>query len=587
MANNATIFDRLVGLETEYAIRFHPNDANASRPPKYLLFRALVLALRRQLLTVEAKHFKDGVFTATGGAVWFETERPMSDGGLIEGSTPECRGPRQVLAYQRAQDRLLSEAAQASGVAGEFALLKNDRDGYGNVYGAQENYEATLASGWRLAAWRAGLIMMLPLVVLTWLCFLVVIVAMLGYIGLASLLYFPLESFDTSKRLALLLFGRDVAEGRETGHQCPGWLALVLDKTTRLITAPLAAALLVLTHLFAFRHTRRALTPFLLSRAVVSGAGHVDTDGHFQLSDKAPAMNCLLGFGGFLWDRPLFSFGHFFKTIFVEACFSPRDYFDLMQPRQRLQIALGDSNMADTAEFLRIGTTLLVLDCFEAGELPNIPRVKQPIRSLHRLCADATLTASVALGGGQTATALELQRFYWLACHRFLMRRPEAPVEAREVLRRWGDVLDRLEHEPQTLVGDLDWVTKLFLLEQAGRDASYVARKKIDLRYHELSDAGYFMKLKNGDHTNVLIDDDDVERAMRSPPPDTPATTRGHYIREFGGGDETVTANWKYVFLGEGPRAKAIRVSDYGRPGVPPPKGRRKRRGKDLPSGES
>src|SRR5690606_4334516 len=132
------------------------------------------------------------------------------------------------------------------------------------------------------------------------------------------------------------------------------------------------------------------------------------------------------------------------KTIFVEACFSPRDYFDLMQPRQRLQIALGDSNMADTAEFLRIGSTLLVLDCFEAGELPNIPRVKRPIRSLHRLCADSTLTASVALGGGQTATAIELQRFYWLACHRFLMRRPDAPVEAREVLRRWGDVLDRL-----------------------------------------------------------------------------------------------------------------------------------------------
>ena len=100
MANNGTIFDRLVGLETEYAIRFHPTDANAPRPPKYLLFRA-GFALRRQLLTVEAKHFKDGVFTATGGAVWFETERPMSDGGLIEGSTPECRGPRQVLAYQR------------------------------------------------------------------------------------------------------------------------------------------------------------------------------------------------------------------------------------------------------------------------------------------------------------------------------------------------------------------------------------------------------------------------------------------------------------------------------------------------------
>ncbi|HTN77640.1 MAG TPA: proteasome accessory factor PafA2 family protein, partial [Pirellulaceae bacterium] len=216
MANSFPIFDRLVGLETEYAIRFRPSDASASRPPKYLLFRALVLALRRQLLTVEAKHFKDGVFTATGGAVWFETERPLSDGGLIEGSTPECRGPKQVIAYQRAQDRLLAQAAEASGADGEFSLLKNDRDAFDNVYGAQENYEATLASGWQLAAWRAGLLLLLPLVLLTWMGFLLLIVGMLGYIAVASLLYYPLEVFDKSKKLALLLFGRDVAEGRET-----------------------------------------------------------------------------------------------------------------------------------------------------------------------------------------------------------------------------------------------------------------------------------------------------------------------------------------------------------------------------------
>ncbi|HTN77780.1 MAG TPA: proteasome accessory factor PafA2 family protein, partial [Pirellulaceae bacterium] len=235
------------------------------------------------------------------------------------------------------------------------------------------------------------------------------------------------------------------------------------------------------------------------------------------------------------------------------------------------------------AELLRIGTTLLVLDCIESGEMPSVPRVRRPIRALHHLCADPTLTATVPIGRGQTATALELQRFYWHACRRFLERRTDAPADAREVLRRWGEVLDRLEHEPHTLVGEIDWVTKQFLLEEAGRDASFTSRKKIDLRYHELSDAGYFMKLKNGEHTLVLCPEEDVERAMRTPPPDTPATTRGHYIREFGGGDQAVTANWKYVFLGEGPKAKVIRVADYGRPGAPPPKATRNtRRGSDA-----
>ena len=53
---------------------------------------------------------------------------------------------------------------------------------------------------------------------------------------------------------------------------------------------------------------------------------------------------------------------------------SPRDYFQLLQQRQRLQIGLGDSNMTETAEFLRVGTTALVLDVIEAGEMPPLPR---------------------------------------------------------------------------------------------------------------------------------------------------------------------------------------------------------------------
>jgi len=52
--------------------------------------------------------------------VWFETERPAAGGGLIEGATPECRGPLQVVRYQRAQDQLLSQCARLAEVDGEI-----------------------------------------------------------------------------------------------------------------------------------------------------------------------------------------------------------------------------------------------------------------------------------------------------------------------------------------------------------------------------------------------------------------------------------------------------------------------------------
>ena len=59
-------------------------------------------AVARRIPAVRAKHFKEGMFLANGGALWFEAERPAAGGGLIEGATPECRGPAEVLAYQRA-----------------------------------------------------------------------------------------------------------------------------------------------------------------------------------------------------------------------------------------------------------------------------------------------------------------------------------------------------------------------------------------------------------------------------------------------------------------------------------------------------
>jgi Pup amidohydrolase len=560
------IFDRLVGLETEYAIRFQPTSFFAPRPARFLLYRHLVQALRSRVPLVRAGHFKEGVFTATGGALWFETERIASDGGLIEGATPECRGPRQVLTYQRGQDRLVAEAARDADVAGQFRLIKNCRDSRDNVYGAQENYEATLAGPAGLLAWRIGLVLMVPLVVLTWLSLLVVILGMLVYLSLAGIVYLVLRMLPLPhERIALAMFGRDLVEGRETGAPLPGWLEGFVIWAARLAGAPLAIALLVLARLIAFRRIRQQSLGFLVSRTVLGGAGMVDRAGRFQLADKAPSVNCTVGFGGYLWDRPIFNFGHFFKSLSLESFLAPGDYGALFHPRQRLQVGLGDSNMSEVAEYLRVGTTLLVLDAIEAGYLAQAPRIRRPIRWLHRICLDWHLQEQIPLTDGRHVTAVELQRIYLEACGQFVAEHPQAPREAWEVLQRWQDALDALENDPQELVGTLDWVTKKFLLDRAGRDADWAVRKKIDIRYHELSDEGYFQVLARTGTVGTLLDPVDIERAMRTPPPNTPATTRGQYIREFADADLPLTANWKRVVIGRGRAAKIVRLSRFRR----------------------
>jgi len=512
---------------------------------------------------------KEGFFLANGGAIWFETERPAAGGGLIEGATPECRGPRQAVAYQRAQDAQFSEAAAEMTGPLQFRLIKNDRDAAGNVYGAQENYEAVFATGWRLWLWRVSLVALLPLILTTWAGMWLMVAGVLLYGLLASAVYVTAELFIRQpKKLAHVLFGGDfeqLAEGLLPG---PLWLESLLAIASRVWMAPLAAALEMVLWVVAFVPARRQMLAFFITRPILSGAGMIDNQGRFLISDKAPAVNCLTGFGGFLHDRPLFSFGHFFKALCSDGFLAPREYLGLFAARQRLQVSLGDSNMAETAEYLRVATTMLVLDAVEAGELAAAPQVRWPISSLRIICGDPDLTATIPLAGGDRVRGLEVQRFYLEACRRYVERCENVPPEARRVLRLWEEMLDALEQAPESLVGVLDWPTKKFLLQKAGEDAAWAQKKKIDIRYHELSSEGYFEMLKSTGMVTLIVDEAEIAHARRNPPLGTPATVRSRYIREFSDGEEALAVNWKYVFLGSGWGTRVIRLAPPVRPAV-------------------
>jgi proteasome accessory factor A len=488
-----------------------------------------------------------------------------------------------VLAWQRAQDELFAEAAQTA-FGGALRLIKNDRDAAGNIYGAQENYEATFAVGWRLAVWRAALVLLLPLAAITWLLLWMLDLLAAGYAVVATVIYLGAERLlPRPEWLARLLFGCSVQELSTDVPTGPAWLESILTAAARVVSGPLSTCLFCVLWVTAFSRIRRELTPFLISRPILGGAGMIDEQGQFHLSDKAPAMTCLAGLGGWLGSRPVYSLVNFLKPVFAESRLVWSQYRALFAPRQRLQIALGDSNLAEMAEYLRVGTTLLVLDAIEAGQMPSVPRVRRPIRSLRAVCGDPGLAVRIPLAGGGSATALEIQRFYLEACRRFLDLRPDAPSEAREVLRRWEDALDLLTDDPQGLVGTLDWVTKQFVLDKAGRGAAWEVRKKIDIRYHELSPQGYFQRLRTTGIVLDLLDRTEIEHARRNPPLDTPAAVRGRYIREWAADDEQIAANWQAIYLGEGREGRVVRLDQYHiRPTEPAAEQPRSPRNSDL-----
>ncbi len=558
---------RLVGLETEYAIRFHPDHPAWDNTVDYQLYHALIQALGRRVITAPAGDLKEGVFFITGGAVWFEFVRFAGGFGLIEGSTPECRGPREMLLHQRAQDLLLSEAARDADVPGVLALVKNDCDSQGRIYGAQENYELTLATGWRLKCWRWGLYLLFPLMLLAWLGYACLNKGLKFYLPMADLFCLVLSPFvpeTWANRTRAVLVGDDVETASGYASPIPAWVETVGLGFLRIIAGPLAVGIYVLVRLTAFRQVRRDLLAFLISRPIFAGAGHVDRQGRFQLSDKSWGMNCLLGYNGIVLDRPIFSIGHFFKSLMFHAKFSSGGFSRMLLPKQRLQICLGDSNMAEEAEYLRVGTTLLVLDAMEAGYFPSALRISRPIKSLRAICADPSLQTKVRCKDGQPRTALEIQRHYYAACTRFVAESSEATDEARDILKRWDEVLTLLETAPDELIGRIDWVTKRFLLGQTTQETDDLAiKKKIDIRYHELSPEGYYRQLESTGITRAILTPEEIEQATQQPPQNTPATARSYYLRTFGPGKQITGVNWNQITLG---RQDDIRIIDLTDP---------------------
>jgi Pup amidohydrolase len=582
------IFDRLIGLETEYAIAPPGNPGRAdSFPSRLRCYRMLVAALGRKLPVVEAQHFKVGVFAANSSAVWFEAERFAVDTGLIEGATPECRGPFEAVLYQRAQDRLLAASAAESAVPGGFTLLKNDRDAEGNVYGAQENYEATIATGWRLAAWRIGLVALLLPTVLAWLGMFAIVLGTIGVFALlACVAWMARWTVGETKYEPWFVNPRWLASN-DIVSPLPEWLERVMLVLFNVAIAPVLLPMTLLIYGTAFVPQRRALEAFLVSRVAIAGAGWLDEQDRFQLSDKGPAVNCRIGYGDGWLRHPMFSFGHLLKSFVGEFPFSPRDFADLFRRRQRLQISIGDSNMAPFAELLRIATTTLVLDVVEgemaastmdmadnglagAGLGAAWPQLARPVDSLHAICADPGLETRVALRDGRMVTALELQGWYCNRCAAWLARQPNVSNRVAWVVRQWRETLDLLEHDPASLAGRLDWVAKRRMLDGTRGVLSREARKKIDLRYHELSEDGYHQRLAAAGLVetpcgHTWLNEAALDRAMRTPPPDSPATMRGHFIREFADGDETLRVNWKRVTIGAGRDRRVIRLRRYRR----------------------
>jgi len=294
----------------------------------------------------------------------------------------------------------------------------------------------------------------------------------------------------------------------------------------------------------AFAEIVRTLTPFFITRQIMTGSGRVGLgqEGRkhgYQLSQRADFFEVEVGL----------------ETTLKRPIINTRDepHADPALHR-RLHVIVGDANLSEFATFLKMGTTALVLTLIEDGIiLPDITPEK-PVAAMHAVSHDVSLSKAFTLQSGRRVTALQLQWEFFEAAAKHCQDKYGSAMDEQtgEILEAWETLLTDLERDSTRAADRVDWVAKLALMEGYRRrdnlDWSSPRLQLVDLQYSDIRpDRGLAYLLEARGSLRRLTTDEAVERAVSLPPEDTRAYFRGECMRRFT--DSIAAASWDSVIF--------------------------------------
>mgnify|MGYP000860998290 CR=1 FL=1 len=287
------------------------------------------------------------------------------------------------------------------------------------------------------------------------------------------------------------------------------------------------------------------LLPFLISRQLICGAGkivHTSKGATYALSQRADHI----------WE------GVSSATTRSRPIINTRDepHADAEQYR-RLHVIVGDSNMSETTNLLKVGSADLVLRMLESGVPLRDLSLEVPIRAIREISHDLTGRRSVRLTSGETISALDIQREYLGRAKAFVAAEGAHDPLHDTVLDLWERTLDAVESGDHAKVDtEIDWVIKKRLIEE------YAARHglgledprlaQLDLAYHDIRrDRGLFHLLSRRGRAARVVTDPEVFRAKTVAPPTTRAALRGRFIKAAQEHRRDFTVDWVHLKLND------------------------------------
>ncbi|HAN90586.1 MAG: proteasome accessory factor PafA2 family protein [Nitrospira sp.] len=437
------MLNRIFGLETEYGLLV--NQDRPDHSPSWVAQR-----IRDHIFHVERRgvldlHHRGHDEPPGNGGFLTNAGRIYLDMGHLEYASPECTTLADLVASDRAGDRIIQDAVRALGLDETVSLIKNNIDHETDAtFGSHENYLVT-------------------------------------------------RQFPFSRRglgpLVTFLVTRQVFTGA-------GRIGCASDPNEWVQVGGL------ILHRPGLRDAQdRSIVPFQISQR----ADYIVNDFFEWVQHNRAIVNTR--------DEPLAD---------------PNQY-------RRIHLLCGDSNMAEYATALKMGTTGLVLQLIEAGQAPRGLGIHEPVEALQDISRDPDRRWIVRLESGQSMSAIDIQEQFLAAAQRHCKGQDE---ETDWVLEQWESVLTDLRGGYEKLVGRIDWASKLWLLETY-REAEQCAwddpmLKSLDLEYHNLHpERGLCYGLEEEGRGPRLTTDKIVHLAQDHPPRNTRAFGRGELVRHL------------------------------------------------------
>jgi len=291
-----------------------------------------------------------------------------------------------------------------------------------------------------------------------------------------------------------------------------------------------------------FYYLAEQLIPFLVTRQIYTGAGKVfqTQDGvHYCISQRAQHIYQKIS-GTTTNDRSIINTR--------DEPHADREKY------RRLHVIVGDSNMSEYTNFLKVGTAAVVLQMIEDNFIKKDLTMRNPVKSIKDISYDVTCKKRLRLDNGKEYSPIEIQREY-LDLAQDYQERYGVDDQLKDIIQKWAYVLEKLEDDPYKLNREIDWVIKRHMIEEYldRRGLRWTSSRvyMMDLQFHDIRrDKGLFYLLERTGRAERVLDDEEIEHAKEHPPSDTRAKLRGDFIKLARKNNIQYDLDWSNIRLG-------------------------------------